>query len=90
MYLLMIPTGMSLHNSTCSYHPAACNEGLIAFANIFGMPALLLIFVVSIVVSVVLLKRQKRAFFVPLLGAVAMIGCVVIWGVLVDMGIGAI
>jgi len=88
MAILRLPTAMSLHDFTCSLHPADCNEGLIALANFLGGPALLVIFAVSVVVSVILLALHRRAFYVPLVGAAAMIVCVVVWFPLVNAGLG--
>ena len=86
MGVLAILPGMSLHGAICSDHPGECYEGLLAFANFMGGPALLIIFVASILVSVVLLIRRRRAFYVPVIGAAAMIGCFAVWMILVRNG----
>ena len=78
--LLFMQTGI------CVDHPEACDQALLAFGNFMGAPILLIIFIASIVVSVVLLHRQRRAFYVPLIGAAAMIGCYVVWASLQSNG----
>jgi len=88
MGVLRLPTAMSLHDFTCNLYPEDCDEGLIALANFLGGPALLVIFGVSIVVSIVLLALHRRAFYVPLVGAVGMIACVAVWFPLVNAGLG--
>ena len=89
MYVLGISVGMSVAGAAanCSSEPAGCNEGLIAFSQ-FLATAPLVIFVVSIFVSVSRLSRHKRAFHVPLLGAVAMIVSFVAYGLVVNAGLG--
>ena len=87
MGLLSIIPNMSLHSVICIDHPGECDEALLAFANFLGGPALLIIFFASTVVSVVLLIRRRRgAFYVPLIGAAAMIGCFAVWMILVSNG----
>jgi hypothetical protein len=86
MGVLAIIPGMSLHDWLCINHPGECNETLRAFANFMGRPALLIIFGVSILVSVILIVRNRRAFYVPIIGAVAMIGCFAVWFTLVRNG----
>lgn len=86
MGALSILPAMSLHDSVCINHPGECDEALRAFANFMGRPALLIIFGASIVVSIVLLITQRRAFYVPLIGAAAMIGCFAVWFTLVRNG----
>jgi uncharacterized BrkB/YihY/UPF0761 family membrane protein len=86
MGLLAFVPSMSLHSLVCINHPGQCDEALLAFANFMGTPALLIIFLASIAVSVVLLRRQRRAFYIPLIGAAAMIGCFAVWLVLVRNG----
>ena len=90
MYVLMIPVAMGMAGAAanCSDEPAGCNEGLIAFSQFLGIPALLVIFVASIIVSVIRISRHKRAFYVPLLGAGAMIVCFVAYGLTVNAGLG--
>ena len=52
-----------------------CNETEVAISAALAPAGLWVIFGISLVVSVVLLTRRKRAFYVPLLGTGAMIIC---------------
>ena len=86
MGVLSIVPAMSLAGDVCIRHPGECNEALRAFAIFLGGPAMLIIFGSSILVSVVLLIRQRLAFYVPVIGAAAMIGCFVVWMILARNG----
>ena len=83
--LSILPTA-SLAGDVCVNHPGECNEALRAFAIFMGGPALLIIFGASIVVSIVLLNRQRSAANVPVIGGVAMIGCFAGWFALAQNG----
>ena len=86
MGVLRIMPSVSLHSVVCIDHPGECDEALLAFADFMGGPAFLIIFGASILVSVVLLIRRRRAFYVPVIGAAAMIGCFAVWMILVRNG----
>ena len=75
-----------MQTGICVDHPEACDQALLAFGNFMGAPILLIIFIASVVVSVVLLHRQRSAANVPVIGAVAMIGCFAVWAYLQSKG----
>ena len=82
MGVLSIVPAMSLAGDVCPSHPGECNEALRAFTIFMGGWAMLIIFGISLVVSVVLLVRRRLAFYVPVVGAAAMIGCFAVWMIL--------
>ena len=86
MGVLAIMPAWSLGGDVCPTHPGECNEALRAFTIFMGGWAMLIIFVASILVSVVLLIRRRLAFYVPVIGAAAMIGCFVVWMILARNG----
>jgi hypothetical protein len=57
-------------------------------SQVLGLGGLLVIFAGSVFVSARRLTRHKRAFYVPLLGAAAMIVCFVAYGLTVNAGLG--
>lgn len=88
MLLVGFFPGMSLASYGCSRIPGSCNDVMIAIATFMGGPALLAIFIASVVVSVVLLVRKRLAFYVPLFAAVAMVLSWVAWFLLTREGLG--
>ena len=72
---------------TCQAHPATCNETMVAIGLALAPTGLWVIFGISVLVSVVMVNQGKRAHVVPIIGAIAIAGCMIISYSLISGGI---